>query len=95
MRFVAPLDTEVLHSVFRKFKKIITVEDGILKGGFGSAVIEFMCDNVYVADVKRLGIPDYFVEQGSQDELMKECGYDKEGIEKSVRKMIAAPLKTT
>ncbi|MCK7532204.1 MAG: hypothetical protein MZV63_14845 [Marinilabiliales bacterium] len=71
MRFAAPLDTEVLHSVFKKFKKIITVEDGVLKGGFGSAVIEFMCDNGYIADVKRLGIPDYFVEHGTQEELIQ------------------------
>jgi 1-deoxy-D-xylulose-5-phosphate synthase len=88
MRFAAPLDREMLHSVFRNFRKIITIEDGVLKGGFGSAVIEFMCDNVYVADVKRLGIPDYFVEQGSQEELIHECGYDREGIEKAVREML-------
>jgi 1-deoxy-D-xylulose-5-phosphate synthase len=92
MRFVAPLDTEVLHSLFRKFKKIITVEDGVLKGGFGSAVIEFMCDNAYVADVKRLGIPDYFVEQGSQEELSRECGFDQEGIEKTIKEMIGATV---
>ena len=91
MRFAAPLDTDVLHSVFKKFKKIITVEDGVLKGGFGSAVIEFMCDNVYVADVKRLGIHDYFVEHGSQEELLRECGYDQTGIEKAIREMTSAP----
>lgn len=91
MRFVSPLDTEVLHHVFRNFKKIITIEDGVLKGGFGSAVIEFMCDNVYVADVKRLGIPDYFVEQGTQEELYRECGYDQEGIEKAIREMLSPP----
>jgi 1-deoxy-D-xylulose-5-phosphate synthase len=91
MRFAAPLDTETLHSVFRKFKKIITVEDGVLKGGFGSAVIEFMCDNVYAADVKRLGIPDYFVEQGSQEELIRECGFDQAGIEKAIREMTSPP----
>ncbi len=88
MRFAAPLDKEALHSVFKKFKKIITVEDGVLKGGFGSAVIEFMCDNSYSAEVKRLGIPDYFVEQGSQEELYHECGYDQEGIEKSIKEML-------
>jgi 1-deoxy-D-xylulose-5-phosphate synthase len=90
MRFASPLDTEALHSVFRTFKKIITIEDGVLKGGFGSAVIEFMCDNVYVADVKRLGIHDYFVEQGTQEELYRECGYDQTGIEKTIREMIAS-----
>ena len=70
MRFVAPLDKEVLHSVFKKFKYIITVEDGVLKGGFGSAVIEFMSDNGYNSEVRRLGIPDYFVEHGTQEELI-------------------------
>jgi 1-deoxy-D-xylulose-5-phosphate synthase len=87
MRFAAPIDNEALHSVFRKFRKIITVEDGMLKGGFGSAVIEFMCDNIYSAEVKRLGIPDYFVEQGTQEELYRECGFDAEGIEKAIREM--------
>ena len=88
MRFVTPLDKEVLHTVFRKFDHIITVEDGVLKGGFGSAVIEFMSDNGYNAEIRRLGIPDYFVEHGTQDELYRECGYDKEGIELAVREMI-------
>jgi len=92
MRFAAPLDKEVLHFVFKKFKKIITVEDGVLKGGFGSAVIEFMCDNIYSADVKRLGIPDYFVEQGSQEELYSECGYDAEGIERAIKEMLKVTL---
>ncbi len=87
MRFAAPLDKEVLHDVFRNFKKIITVEDGVLKGGFGSAVVEFMCDNTYSADVKRLGIPDYFIEQGTQEELYHECGFDAEGIEQAIKEM--------
>jgi 1-deoxy-D-xylulose-5-phosphate synthase len=88
MRFVAPIDTAVLHTIFKKFKHVITVEDGILKGGFGSAVVEFMCDNGYNSDVRRLGIPDYFVEQGTQDELYKECGYDAEGIEVAIREVL-------
>jgi 1-deoxy-D-xylulose-5-phosphate synthase len=88
MRFIAPLDTSILHSVFKKFSKIITVEDGVLKGGFGSAVIEFMCDNGYLAEVRRLGIPDYFVEHGTQEELIRECGFDTESIKKVIREMI-------
>ncbi|MCE5345243.1 MAG: 1-deoxy-D-xylulose-5-phosphate synthase [Bacteroidales bacterium] len=89
MRFIAPLDKDVLHSVFKKFDHIITVEDGILKGGFGSSVIEFMCDNQYNnSEVTRLGIPDYFVEQGTQQELYRECGYDAEGIEKAIREIL-------
>ena len=88
MRFVAPLDREVLHTVFKKFAHIITVEDGMLKGGFGSAVIEFMSDNGYNSEVRRLGIPDYFIEQGTQDELYCECGFDAEGIELAVREIL-------
>jgi 1-deoxy-D-xylulose-5-phosphate synthase len=89
MRFLAPLDTESLHSVFKKFSNIITVEDGVLKGGLGSAVIEFMCDNGYRARIKRLGIPDYFVEQGTQEELIRECGFDVESIVKTIRELIS------
>ncbi len=87
MRYIAPLDTGVLHSVFRRFRYILTIEDGILKGGFGSAVIEFMSDQGYHAEVRRLGIPDYFVEQGTQAELYRECGYDRDGIEIAIREM--------
>jgi 1-deoxy-D-xylulose-5-phosphate synthase len=81
MRFVVPLDKDVLDDVFKKFNKIITVEDGILKGGFGSAVIEYMTDKGFNSEVRRLGIPDYFVEHGTQKELYHECGFDAEGIE--------------
>ena len=88
MRFVTPVDKEVLHSVFKEFRHVITVEDGVLKGGFGSAVIEFMSDNGYNAEVRRLGIPDYFVEHGTQDELYQECGYDADGIELAIREII-------
>ena len=89
MRFVKPLDKDALISVFKKFKKIITVEDGVIKGGFGSAIVEFMVDNGFNSSIKRLGIPDYFVEQGTQEELIKECGFDVDGIEKAVREMLA------
>ena len=88
MRFVVPLDKETLHDIFQKFDRIITIEDGMLSGGFGSAIIEFMSDNGYNAKIKRLGIPDYFVEHGSQEELYKECGLDSESIELVIRKMM-------
>ena len=94
MRFAAPLDTVTLHSVFSRFKRIITIEDGILKGGFGSAVIEFMSDNGYGANVKRLGIPDYFVEHGTQDEQIAELGFDEDGIEKAIREMLGKDVET-
>lgn len=87
MRFVKPLDGELLHEIFGKFKKVITVEDGCLMGGFGSAVIEWMMDNGYQAQVKRLGIPDHIIEHGEQIELHRECGFDPEGIAEAVRNM--------
>lgn len=85
MRFVKPLDVELLHEVFGKFKKVITVEDGCLMGGFGSAVLEWMVDHGYQAQVKRLGIPDAIIEHGEQIELHRECGFDPEGIANTVR----------
>lgn len=80
MRFLKPIDEELLHEVFRKFKKIVTLEDGTIVGGLGSAVLEFMADHGYSAKVTRLGIPDRFVEHGSQQQLYKECGFDTDSI---------------
>lgn len=88
MRFVKPLDGELLQEVFGKFKKVLTVEDGCIMGGFGSAVIEWMSDHGYVAQVRRLGIPDRIVEHGEQIELHRECGFDPEGIANAVREMV-------
>jgi len=85
MRFVKPLDEDLLHEVFGKFQKVITVEDGCLMGGFGSAVLEWMVDQGYSAKVKRLGIPDAIIEHGEQIELQRECGFDPEGIAAAVR----------
>jgi len=84
MRFVKPLDTERLHKVFSKFKNIITVEDGVIAGGFGSAVLEFMSDNNYSVNVVRLGIPDEFIEHGTPAELHKICNFDAENIFKTI-----------
>jgi 1-deoxy-D-xylulose-5-phosphate synthase len=88
MRFVKPLDESLLHEVFGKFKKVITVEDGCLMGGFGSAVLEWMVDNGYSAQVRRLGIPDAVIEHGEQIELHRECGFDPEGIAQAVRELV-------
>jgi 1-deoxy-D-xylulose-5-phosphate synthase len=88
MRYVKPLDTQLLHSVFKKFENIITVEDGNLSGGFGSAILEFMCDNGYSANVKRIGIPDRFIDHGTQQELYKECGYDANSIIAVIQTMV-------
>ncbi len=88
MRFVKPIDEEILHEVFANYKKIITIEDGCVVGGFGSAVLEFMADHNYKAEIKRIGIPDRIIEHGEQTELHRECGFDPEGIEKSVIEML-------
>jgi 1-deoxy-D-xylulose-5-phosphate synthase len=88
MRFVKPLDESMLHKIFAKFKKIVTIEDGCLQGGFGSAVLEFMADNNYSAEVKRLGIPDQIIEHGEQIELHRECGFDPDGIERAVVELL-------
>ncbi|MCL1821436.1 MAG: 1-deoxy-D-xylulose-5-phosphate synthase [Prolixibacteraceae bacterium] len=80
MRFIRPLDEDLLHRIFSKFKKIITVEDGVVKGGFGSAVSEFMVENQYKAKIKILGVPDKFIEQGEPEQLYKQCGFDADGI---------------
>lgn len=88
MRFVKPIDEVMLHEVFSKFNKVITVEDGCIMGGFGSAVIEFMADHKYQAEVKRLGIPDTYIHHGKVEELHAECGFDTNGIISTVREML-------
>ncbi|MGF6845832.1 1-deoxy-D-xylulose-5-phosphate synthase [Chitinophaga sp. W3I9] len=95
MRFVKPLDEAMLHDIFQSFDKIITVEDGTIVGGFGSAVIEFMANNNYKATVKRLGIPDRIVEHGKPDELYRECGYDAAGIARTTRDMLKEKITVT
>ena len=88
MRFVKPIDQELLHKILKKYKFILTVEDGCVMGGFGSAVLEFMAENNYTNSVQRLGIPDRIVEHGSQDELYRECYYDDEAIYQFCNKML-------
>ncbi len=89
MRFVKPLDENLLHEIFNKFENVITIEDNSIIGGFGSAVIEFMIENGYNSTVKRLGIPDKFVEHGKQEELQKICGFDASSIVETVKNMIS------
>ncbi len=88
MRFVKPIDEIMLHEVFSKFKKIITVEDGCLMGGFGSAVIEFMADQKYSAEIVRLGIEDKYIHHGTQEELWEDAGFDSHAIVKTVKEML-------
>ncbi|MEI8087411.1 MAG: 1-deoxy-D-xylulose-5-phosphate synthase [Paludibacter sp.] len=84
IRFLKPLDEDMLHEIANKFKQIVTIEDGVIQGGFGSAVLEFMSDNGYKVDVKRIGIPDTFIEHGTPEELYNMLGLDAEGIVKSI-----------
>jgi 1-deoxy-D-xylulose-5-phosphate synthase len=88
MRFVKPLDEEALHNIFSIFKRIVTIEDGALQGGFGSAVLEFMADHQYNSDLKRIGIPDKFIDHGTTDELYRELGLDQQGIYQTVKSFI-------
>lgn len=85
MRFVKPLDEEMLHHICQNYEKLVTVEDGCIPGGFGSAVLEFMAQHGYKNDVRILGIPDAVIEHGTPKELHRECGYDTEAIVKAVR----------
>lgn len=87
MRFVKPLDEVLMHEIAQRFDKIITVEDGTIVGGFGSAVLEFLNQHNYPQQVVMLGIPDAIVEHGKPEELHRECGYDAQAIATAVRQL--------
>ncbi len=95
MRFVKPIDEAMLHEVFSKYNKVITIEDGTIVGGFGSAVLEFMAANNYTAQVKMLGIPDRLVEHGTLKELHRECGYDAQAVVETVQSMVSDKVMVT
>jgi 1-deoxy-D-xylulose-5-phosphate synthase len=84
MRFLKPLDEDILHEVGKKFKRIVTIEDGVRNGGLGSAVMEWMSDHGYDVKITRLGLPDSFVEHGTISELRKIVGLDHESIMKAI-----------
>ncbi len=84
MRFLKPIDESILEEVGRNFKRVITVENGVIRGGLGSAVLEWMNDHGYTPRVQRLGLPDSFVEHGTVKELMHIVGIDEEGIKKAI-----------
>lgn len=94
MRFAKPIDELMLHEVMGKFKNIITIEDGCLQGGMGSAVLEFMGDNGYAVNIKRLGIPDKYIEHGTQDELYTECGFDVNAMVSTALSMVQKQVKS-
>jgi 1-deoxy-D-xylulose-5-phosphate synthase len=88
MIFVKPVDEDILHHVGQNFKKVITIEDGTVVGGFGSAVIEFFSDNNYNTNVERLGVPDRWIEHGKPDELHKLCGFDSLSIVQKIKELL-------
>ncbi|MCD6346255.1 MAG: 1-deoxy-D-xylulose-5-phosphate synthase [Bacteroidales bacterium] len=88
LRFIKPIDEELLHKIFQRFDKIITIEDGSVIGGFGSAVLEVKEQHNYSGQLKRLGIPDKFIEHGTQKQLYKLCGFDSDSIADTVRSML-------
>ena len=91
MRFLKPIDEEILHEVGKKFKKVVTVEDGVISGGLGSAVLEFFADNGYEVEVKRVGIPDKFVMHGTVPELRQICGMDAQSIAETLSTLNSQP----
>ena len=86
MRFLKPIDTDILREVGEKFKYVVTLEDGCINGGLGSAVVEYMAENGYTPAVTVLGIPDKFIEHGTPDELYRVCGMDKESVLNAILK---------
>tara|TARA_B100001142_G_scaffold329903_1_gene395004 strand:- start:2075 stop:3982 length:1908 start_codon:yes stop_codon:yes gene_type:complete len=88
IRFLKPLDEKLLHIIFQKYKYIITIEDGCLKGGLSSAILEFSNDNNYKNNIFRFGVPDQFIEHGSLQEQRIECGYDKNSVLKKIQEII-------
>lgn len=95
MRFVKPLDEELLHEALKSYAKIVTVEDGCVEGGFGSAILEFMSQHGYKNDIKLLGIPDRIVEHGTPKELHFECGYDAAAIRDTVLEMMKGKVSVS
>lgn len=94
MRFAKPLDEPLLHQIAQQYSKIITIEDGTILGGFGSAVTEFMAQHHYTPQLKILGIPDRLVEHGKPEELYRECGFDAQGIAEAIRQMVGVTVTT-
>ena len=94
-RFIKPMDTACLENVKNKFSKIITLEEGTINGGFGDGVASWLLENGYSGVLKRLGLPDSFVEHGSRDQILSDLGLDENGLFSSIRKMITIKKEST
>ncbi|APG65973.1 1-deoxy-D-xylulose-5-phosphate synthase [Tenacibaculum todarodis] len=88
MRFIKPLDVKLLHTIFKNHKTILTVEDGTIKGGFGSGILEFASENNYSNTIKLLGVPDTFIEHGTVEELQEICGLDVQSIQEEIEGLL-------
>ena len=88
MRFVKPLDETLLHKIFKTHTSIITIEDGTVVGGLGSAILEFASQNNYKNTIEIIGVPDHFINHGSVEELYRIIGFDSEALSLVIKKMI-------
>ena len=88
MRFVKPLDEKLLHTIFSEYEVIITIEDGTIKGGFGSTILEFASENNYQHKIKTIGIPDEFIEHGSISKLQHKLGLNIENLKLTIENLI-------
>ena len=89
LRFAKPLDEQLLREVCLRYDKVITVEDGVLRGGVGEAVTKFLHENNFRGEIRNLGIEDKFIEHGTPAELYAMCGFDAEGIALTIKQMLA------
>ena len=88
IRFLKPLDKKLLHQVFKKYTTILTIEDGCISGGMGAAILEFKNEYNYSQQIIRFGVPDRFIEHGSQKEQREECGYDKQSVINKLKELL-------
>ena len=88
MRFVKPLDEKLLHAIFTTYNSIVTIEDGVIKGGFGSAILEFAAEHNYNKQIKILGLPDQFIDQGRIDQLQAQVGLSIDNIKSTIASLV-------
>ena len=93
MRFLKPIDTSILSEVAKKYSRIITIENGAVTGGLGSAVVEYMADNGHTPVIRRMGLPDRFIEHGSTPQLLHLCHIDEDAIISTLRELTSEPEK--
>ncbi|HQQ13271.1 MAG TPA: transketolase C-terminal domain-containing protein, partial [Bacteroidales bacterium] len=88
LRFLKPLDKDLLLEAFSQYEHIITVEDGVIQGGMGSAILEWAAEQGFARSIRRLGIPGQFVPHGAPEQLYRYCGFDSEGIVRAILEVL-------